>query len=71
MSTRKQRERRRLEKIEYMQALHDAKVDEEKKVNLDRMTKAQLIEYAAENDIDIDKTSRKGEILEAIRAVIA
>lgn len=35
--------------------------------NLDSMTKAQLIQYAEENGIEIDKTAKKAEILEKVK----
>lgn len=68
MSTRRQRERRRLEKIAYMKALYDAR--EAKNKPLEDMTKQELITYASEHDVEVDKYAKKGEILEAIRAVI-
>lgn len=42
-------------------------VVEEEKQDFDAMTKAQLVEYADENGIEIDKTARKAEILEKIK----
>lgn len=34
---------------------------------IDAMTKAQLIEYAKENKIEIDKTAKKAEIVSKIK----
>lgn len=34
---------------------------------IDAMTKAQLIEYAKENKIEIDKTAKKAEIVQKIK----
>lgn len=40
---------------------------EEEKQDFDGMTKAQLVEYADENGIEIDKSAKKAEILEKIK----
>ena len=42
-------------------------VIEVEKPDFDGMTKAQLLEYADENGIEIDKTAKKAEILEKIK----
>lgn len=63
MSSRKQRERLRLARIEF-----DKEVERGRKNNyLEGLTKADLIQYAEANGIEIDKTARKAEILEKIK----
>lgn len=60
MASRKARERRRLAKVALMQELHE-------QADLERLTKAQLIEYAEEHGIKIDKTAKKAEIYAKIK----
>lgn len=50
--------------MEKLNEAHNARDREEK---LDAMTKAELIEYADDNGIKIDKTAKKAEILEKIK----
>ena len=40
---------------------------EEEKPDFDGMTKAQLLEYADENGIEIDKSAKKADILEKVK----
>lgn len=42
-------------------------VIEVEKPDFDEMTKAQLLEYASENGIEIDKSAKKAEILEKVK----
>lgn len=67
MSTRRQRERLRLAKIERDVALDKSRATREKNELLDSLTKAELIAYAEANSIEIDKTAKKAEILEKIK----
>lgn len=60
MASRKARERRRLAKVALMEELHDAR-------DLGRLTKNQLIEYAEENGIKVDKTAKKADIYAKIK----
>jgi hypothetical protein len=60
MASRKARERRRLAKVALMEELHYAR-------DLGRLTKSQLIEYAEENGIKVDKTAKKAEIYAKIK----
>lgn len=62
MSSRKQREKLRLQRLGF-----DKAVEESRKENyLDSLTKAELIAYAEANGIEIDKTAKKSEIKETI-----
>ena len=47
--------------------IRPGEVIEEETPDFDGMTKAQLLEYADENGIEIDKTAKKAEILEKIK----
>lgn len=80
MSTRKQREilrqrrmefdRRVMENRKRMEEFVEESVETEKGLTvLENMTKQELIAYAYENNIEIDKYGKKGEILEAIKKV--
>ena len=67
MSSRKQRERIRQRMIAF-----DNTVEKNRKIKefndfIDAMTKAQLIEYAKEKNIEIDKTAKKAEIVSKIK----
>jgi hypothetical protein len=42
-------------------------VIEVEKPDFDGMTKAQLLEYASENGIEIDKSAKKADILEKVK----
>ena len=46
--------------------INDEAEEEQEAPAFDKMTKAQLIEYAEDNGIEIDKRAKKAEILEAI-----
>ena len=63
MSTKRQRERMRLARIEFDMANEAGRRENE----LLSMTKAQLIQYAEENGIEIDKTAKKADILEKVK----
>lgn len=67
MSTRKQREILRQRRMQFDAQVADNRAEREQEERLDAMTKAQLIEYAGENGIAIDKTAKKAEILSAIK----
>ena len=67
MSSRRARERFRREKVAYMEMLHEAQNAGERAEKLEAMTKAQLIEYAENNGIEIDKTAKKADILAIIK----
>lgn len=63
MSTRRQREKLRLQRMEF-----DKVVEENRKDNyLDSLTKSELIQYAEANGIKVDKTAKKAEVLSAIK----
>lgn len=63
MSSRKVREMLRLRRIEF-----ETQVEKGRTENmLGNMTKAQLIDYAEYNGIEIDKTAKKAEIIETIK----
>jgi len=47
--------------------LRPGEVVEVERPDFDAMTKAQLVEYADENGIDINKSAKKAEILEKIK----
>ena len=63
MSSRRVREMLRLRRMEFDKEVEQVRKEREKAEKLDAMTKAQLIEYAEENGIEIDKTAKKAEIL--------
>ena len=65
MSSRRARERRRREKVAFMEKLYTTETKNEK--NLDAMTKAELIGYAEENGIEIDKSAKKADVLARIK----
>jgi len=67
MSSRRQRERFRREKVAYMETLQESRLENERNSKLESLTKAELIEYAEYNGIKIDKTARKADILEKIK----
>jgi hypothetical protein len=63
MSTKKQRQRFREKRMAFDRAVEESRAEKEKAEMLDNMTKAELIEYAEANGIEIDKTAKKAEIL--------
>ena len=67
MSTRKQREMRRLRRMEFDRQVEEARKQKNLDERLGSMTRTQLITYAEENGIKIDKTAKKAEILEKIK----
>ena len=67
MSSRRARERFRRGRVEFMEKLNEAHNARDREEKLDAMTKAELIEYADDNGIKIDKTAKKAEILEKIK----
>lgn len=80
MSTRKQREILRQRRMEFDRRVEEnrrqmeqfseesVKTDDGMKL-LEDMTKQELIAYAYENEIEINKYAKKGEILEEIKKV--
>lgn len=70
MATRKQRERMRKRRMEFDRIVEENRRINEETESVGKMTKAQLIQYAADNDIEIDKTAKKDEILTIIREAI-
>lgn len=80
MSTRKQREIMRLRRIEFDKRVEENRKNMEKFVKenaesskghklLEDMTKQELVAYAYEKEIKIDKYAKKEVILEAIKKV--
>lgn len=78
MSTKKQREVLRLRRMEFdrrveenrknMERFVEEKVSTDKGFTvLENMTKQELIAYAYEHDIDVDRTAKKAEILDAVK----
>lgn len=70
MATRKQRERMRQQRIAF-----DAEVEQNRRRKevdeiFGNMTKAQLIQYAEDNNIEIDKKAKKEELLDAIKTKV-
>lgn len=63
MSSRRVREKIRLQRMAFDLEVEKARQEREKAEMLDNMTKAELIEYAEANGIEIDKTAKKAEIL--------
>jgi hypothetical protein len=63
MSSRRVREKIRLQRMAFDLEVEKARQEREKSEMLDNMTKAELIEYAEANGIEIDKTAKKAEIL--------
>ena len=62
MATRKVREMLKLRRMEFDKQVEKTR----KKELLDGLTKAQLIEYAEENGIEVNRASKKAEIIETI-----
>ena len=63
MSSRRVREMLRQRRIEF-----DKSVEKGRQIrNLDNLTKTDLVRYAEENGIEIDKTAKKAEVLERIK----
>ena len=67
MSSRRQRERFRREKVAYMEELERSREERERDAKLDSLTKAELIEYAEYNGIKVDKSAKKADILAKIK----
>lgn len=67
MSTRRQRERIRQRMMAFDNTVEKNRKVKEFNDKIDAMTKAQLIEYAKENKIEIDKTAKKAEIVQKIK----
>lgn len=63
MSSRRVREKLREMRIKRDFAVAESRHNRETNDALEKMTKAQLVEYAEENGIEIDKTAKKAEIL--------
>ena len=68
MSSRKVREILRQRRIAFDIEVAEGRAKRERNEALDEMTKAQLVEYADKNGIEIDKLARKAEIIETIRS---
>lgn len=66
MSSRKVREKLRERRMAFDKKVDEARRKREKEEAIDKMTKAQLIEYAEEHGIEVDKAAKKAEIREAI-----
>ena len=63
-------DRRVMENRKQMEEFAEESVETEKGLTvLENMTKQELIAYAYENNIEIDKYGKKGDILEAIKKV--
>lgn len=67
MSSRRVREKLREAKIARDLALEKSRKAKVEAERLGVMTKSELIQYAADNNIEIDKTAKKAEILEALK----
>lgn len=67
MSSRRQRERIRQRMMAFDNTVEKNRKVKEFNDKIDAMTKAQLIEYAKENKIEIDKTAKKAEIVSKIK----
>ena len=67
MSSRRVREKLREARIARDFALDKSRAEREKNEALDVMTKAELVKYAEENGIEVDKTAKKAEILGKIK----
>ena len=67
MSSRRQRERMRKRMMAFDNTVEKNRKIKEFNDKIDAMTKAQLIEYAKENNIEIDKTAKKAEIVAKIK----
>jgi hypothetical protein len=67
MSTKKQREIFRQRRLEFDRRVAESRKIKEEDESIGKMTKAQLIDYAENNGIEIDKTAKKAEILEVIK----
>ena len=68
MSSRRVREKMREARIARDFALDKSRAVREKNETLDVMTKAELIKYAEENGIEVDKTAKKADILEKVKS---
>lgn len=67
MASRKQRLRMRQARLEFDEEVKRNRFIKETNEILGSMTKDELIEYAAKNDIEINKRAKKEEILNAIK----
>ena len=67
MSSRRVREKLREMRIARDVELDNGRADQEREAMLAKMTKTELINYAEENGIEIDKTAKKAEILGKIK----
>ena len=68
MSSRRVREKMREARIARDFALDKSRAEREKNEAFDAMTKAELVKYAEENGIEIDKTAKKADILGKIKS---
>lgn len=80
MASRKQRELLRIRRMEFDRRVEENRRNMEKfaaesvttdkgRKMLDSMTKQELIAYAYEHEIEVDKRAKKSDILEAIKKV--
>jgi hypothetical protein len=46
-----------------------APVVQQEEVDFEKMTKAQILKYAAENDIDVDSTKKRFDLIEDLKAL--
>ena len=74
MSTKKQRRRLAERRMEFDKAVEKARIEQEEKRKeqeklfmLEGLTKTELIKYAEDNGIEIDKTAKKSEILKKVK----
>lgn len=68
MSSRRVREKLREARIARDFALDKSRAAREKNEAFDVMTKAELVKYAEDNGIEIDKTAKKADILEKVKS---
>lgn len=68
MSTRRVREKLREARIARDFALDKSRTVREKNEALDVMTKAELVKYAEENGIEIDKTAKRQRFWKKLRS---
>ena len=68
MSSRRVREKLREARMAHDIAVEEVRAEREKNEALDVMTKAELVKYAEENGIEVDKTAKKADILEKVKS---
>ena len=70
MATKKQRAMMRRKRIEFDIEVERNRRRKEIEEIFGEMTKAQLIQYAEDHNIEIDKKAKKDELLEAIKTKV-